>query len=389
MDLAARTCITAGVALASAVLAAVPVGQHLPDLRLARDLPQVSVSDVQLADAASGVMDLFAGVENELASLAHGAAAAALPAPPTGLPLSIQTWVDTFATAGTNLQAILNKFNAIPFPALQQIAANGIAYGNLYVGTFHTAAAAAAKYFLGSTATSFGPIVQTGFTQLASSNVQGALLSFYTALYVDPLLDIAFPLEKILTIPEYITANLAAATKYLMTTGVSDLGVYAFEGLPTEAEAALGASLQAVSNAYASGNLLEAASNLVNTPGAVANAFLNGYPTFGLLSNPSGLLNTVLNVIAPAVAKTMVAPGAVNITTGGSLQGAFQGFVNQLVNGWPALGSYLTSSVPAQLASVLQSIPSVLSNLPSIVSNFGGLVASNIGLLISNLLKLL
>ncbi|WP_211278377.1 hypothetical protein, partial [Mycobacterium heidelbergense] len=94
---------------------------------------------------------------------------------------------------------------------------------------------------------------------------------------------------------------------------------------------------------------------------------------------------TVLTTIAPGLAKNLVAPNAVNIATGGSLQGALQGFVTQLTNGWPSL-STAVSGISTGLTTLLQNVS---SQMPSLLASFGATFATNIGLLISNLLKLL
>ncbi|BBZ51754.1 hypothetical protein H7H82_05530 [Mycobacterium heidelbergense] len=389
MDLAARPHITAGIALASAaVLAAGPMAQHLPDVHVVQQLSQVSVSEIQLTGADS-VLDLFSGVENELASLASGASAAAVPAAaltdfinPAGLPLPIQTWINTFQTAGTNLQTTANLIQALPFPTLQQIAANWASYGDLYVGPYQVSANAAVNFYTGTAKADFWPLLNTAFNQIASGNISTAVNNLYLAFFQDPFVSIGEPLEKILQIPAYFTQNLANATKYLTTTGIALTAADLLAAL-SQTQSALGKSLQAASSAWAGGDPVGAISNLLNTPGAMVNGFLNGTNgTNGAL----GLLNTgVLKTIAPGLAKSIVAPNAVNIATGGSLQAALQGFANQLINGWPSL-SNAVSGVSSGLTTLLQSVS---SNLPSMLSSFGATLATNIGLLISNLLKLL
>ncbi|BBZ50367.1 hypothetical protein H7H82_00175 [Mycobacterium heidelbergense] len=410
MDLAARPRITLGVAVAAAsIITVTPVTQHLPGLHLAQRLSEVSVSDIRLTDASSAI-DLFTGMENELASLASGASAV-----PVGLAsaafdptqnLVVQTWMNTFQTAGANLETIYNTWSNIPAPLLQQVAANWINYGNIYVGSFQTAAAAAFKYFTGTGANNFAPSVQQAFTALMSGNFQNALNGLYSALYQVPLQNIGLPLESILNIPTDIVHEFYNATNYMLGAGVANAVTYGAIALPEYTEQAFSASTQAFISSWNAGDPLGALTNLANIPGATVNAFLNGNATGlgGLLSSTAfgksdtGLLNLVVNTIPQAMAKAIVAPGAINILTAKgnvgftALQTAFQSFVNNSINGWPALGSYLGSrlaNIPAELTAALQSIPSVLANLPSMLSNFGGALASSIGLLVSNLLKLL
>ncbi|QZA18432.1 hypothetical protein K3U93_04320 [Mycobacterium malmoense] len=105
MDLAARSHITAAAALASAaVLAAGPMAQHLPDLHLTQQLSRVSVANINLTDTASA-LDLFSGVESQLASLANGASAAAVSASLADN-LVVQTWSNTFANAADLLDVV-------------------------------------------------------------------------------------------------------------------------------------------------------------------------------------------------------------------------------------------------------------------------------------------
>ncbi|UNB93476.1 hypothetical protein [Mycobacterium malmoense] len=391
MDLAARPHITAGVALASAaILAAGPMAQHLPDTHLAQHLPTMSVSDIQLTGAADSMVDLLSGVENELASLASGASAAAVPAAaltdfinPAALPLPLATWVQTFQNAGANLQTALSNFQQLPLPVLQQVAANWLSYGDLYVSTWQTAAKNAVNFYTGThKLTNFWPLLYEAFNQIASGNISSAVTSLYSAFFLYPFEDIGLPLEHILEIPDYVTQNLANATSYL-TGSITVLGTNLIEVL-AQAETAFGTSLQAASSAWSTGDPVGAISNLLNTPGATVGAFLNA------INGKGGLLGTLLSktllqTLAPGMAESMVAPNAQNIATGGSLQAALQGFVTQLTNGWPSL-STAVSGINTGLTTLLQSVS---SNLPSMLSSFGTTLASNIGLLISNLLKLL
>lgn len=400
MDLPARPTIATTIALASAAaIATGPMVQLLPDLPLAKHLPEVSLSSIQLTDAASGMMDLFAGVENQLATLASGAAAAEVPAAVVSNAVNpIQTWITTFANAGTNLQNILSLYGKAPFPILQQVAANGVEYASEYVGSYQTAATSAVKYFTGTTSYAFGPLIQSGLTNLRAGQIATSVTNFYDALYLEPFTQILQPLESILNIPTQITANVAAGTKYFDTGAVVLAGLWGGINLPNAVQSGLGNSFQAVSDAWVAGDPVGVLTNLINSPGAVTNAFLNGIPSFGanidgLLSFQTvkganaGLLNIVLNTIEPAFAKAIVTPNAQNIGAGGSLVTAFQNFANQLISGWPSLAplASILNSIPGQLASLLQNIPSTLAGLPSML----GTLAGQVGTLLINLLKLL
>ncbi|ORA79776.1 hypothetical protein BST29_17965 [Mycobacterium malmoense] len=383
----ARHRITAGVALAAAsVITVAPVTQHLPDFHLAQQLSQVSISDIRLSDAADTMVDLFSGVENELASLASGsatAAAAGAALDPTQN-LIVQTWMQTFASASTNLQRIVGEMSAPPFPILQQVGANFADYGQLYVGAFQKVATNAVSYF--GTGGTFSKFMQTGITDLMAGNISGGLTQFYNGLWASPFAQFGIPLEGILKIPAYMTQNLANATNYMSTTGVVSLADLLL-GLPNVTQAALGTSLQTAFNAWYAGEPLLAITNLLNTPGAVMNTFLNGAgknATNGLLSKNFGAIEGLL-AIQKGITNQIIAPGSVNILAGGNVGTAIQQFGNQLVNGWPSL-SPVISNISSQLIGTLQN---VVTNFPAMLGNFGAALASNIGLLISNILKLL
>ncbi|BBZ50610.1 hypothetical protein H7H82_08330 [Mycobacterium heidelbergense] len=404
MDLTARPHITAGITLASAaVLAAGPMAQHLPGLHLAQHLPAVSVSDINLTDASSA-LDLFSGVESELASIVDGASAAALPASlasaafdPTQN-LIIQTWMKTFSTAGANLQTLYNQWSAIPAPLLQQVLANDIAYGNLYVGTYQAAANAAVKYFTTPVGVSFQRVLNTALADLNAGNLTGAYTNLWSAFVNYPFTAIFQPLNRILGIPIDITKNLSNATNYLLntnaTSGVSQIGL-SLLNFVNQPGIAFSASLQAALNAWNAEDPVVAVTDLLNIPGAVTNAVLNGNAAgqFGLISTKgSGLsfgpVETIGIKVLQNVATNIVAPNAANIMSGQSLQAAFQGFVNTLTNGWPSL-TPVVNDLSAGLTQVLNSIPSIVANLPSILGKVGGFVSGQVGLLIANLLKLL
>ncbi|BBZ49955.1 hypothetical protein H7H82_19690 [Mycobacterium heidelbergense] len=419
MDLAARPHITAGVALASAaVLAAGPMAQHLPDLHLAQHLPTVSVADINLT-AADGVLDLFSGVENELASLTSGASAAAVPAAaltdffdPSALPLPVYTWVSTLANAGTQLQATYNTWSATPFPVLQQIAANGISYVSDYVGAYQQAGTGAFNYLTGTATTDFMKWLNSAYSAYMTGNISGMVSDLYEGLYAEPIADILTPLESILKIPAYAAQNLSNGLNYATSTGIGSLGIYGIFDGPGDMISNLGTSLQTTFNLWNAGDQLGAVTNLINTPGTMANGFLNGLATKahplgtgGYLANPNGLLNQMANVLSQALAKTMVAPNAQNIASGGSLVAGFQNLGSQLISALPTasalsglnylgsglgnLANELGGNFAAQLTQLLQSVPSALANLPAMLGTMGGALAGQIGSWVAALLRLL
>lgn len=416
MDLTTRPPVIAGIAVISAaVLAAGPIAQQLPDLSSGpASARQVSVSDINLTGAADSVVDLFAGVENELASLAGGAAAAAaVPAGaltdfinPAALPLPAATWVNTLQTAGTNLQTLYNAWSVVPFPILQQVAANWVQYGNLYVGPWQSFANTLYGFYTGTANNDFIPLLQIAFTNFIAGKVSTGITDLYTAFVSHAIVSPATGLESILNIPQDITASLAAGTKSF-NSGVTTLGTEVTSMLNVT-QLAFGASLQAAYNSWQAGDQMGALTNLLNTPGATTNGFLNGSSGLsGLLSSRLGVLQTVVKNVQN-LATAIPAPGAAKVMSGGSLSAAFQGFLNQLISGWPQptqtglsylgngllnlaneVGVYAGGQLASQLTGMLQSIPSVLSSLPSALSNLAGTVATQIGSWIAAILRLL
>ncbi|MCV7379843.1 hypothetical protein H7K38_14425 [Mycobacterium alsense] len=387
MDLAARRPhISAGIALASAaVIAAGPMTQHLPKLDVAQHLPKVSVSDINLTDATESMMDLFAGVENQLASLASGgAAAAAVPAAVVSTVANpIQTWINTFETTGSNLQTIFNNWTRLPFPVLQQVAANWLQYGDIYTIQFKASANAAVKYFFGSGAGTLSRSLIQAQTNFAAGKIQQGIFQLVNGFWQNPITNIALPLESLTKVPIEITQNMANAVNYLGTTGITNLGLFGIVEWPTAAGFAFSQAMQPVYNSWVAGDPVGLATNLLNVAPITLNGMINGVPS-NILYGLTDLLDKVVNTVPQGLAGAIVTPGAQNITNGGSLSAALQGFVNQLMNGWPSLGS-VVNGIGGALTGSLQSLPSILSSLPSTL----GAIGTQIGTLLINLLRLL
>ncbi|BBZ52654.1 hypothetical protein [Mycobacterium heidelbergense] len=391
MDLAARPQITAGVALASAaVIAAGPMAQHLPDLHLTQQLRHVSVSEINLTDAAASAIDLFSGVENELASLAGGSVAAGVPAASISVN-PVQTWISAFQTAATNFQTIYNKWSAIPFPLLQQVVANDVGYANYYLNAYQRAANGVLTYFTSTTGINhFFPALVGGVADFQAGNITGGINAFYDAFYDFPVSQILEPLENILRIPSYMATNLSNALNYLTTTGLTYFGLSALIGLPGVIETALAKGMQTAYTSWASGDYLNGVLNLLNVPGLMANAALNAGGG-GVFGSGFGVLNTLGVTIPGAVTKDIVSPvaGTPNILAGGSLSAQIQAFANNLVTGWPSLQTVVGDVSNLVNNYLLPIVRGSLSNLPSVFSNIAGTITTQVGAWISAILRLL
>ncbi|QZA17246.1 hypothetical protein K3U93_22095 [Mycobacterium malmoense] len=253
----------------------------------------------------------------------------------------IQTWINTFTTAGVNLQTIYDEWSKIPFMLLQQVAANWVTYTSEYVGAYQAAANDAVSYFLGYGAGDFVPLIDKAFSDIAAGNIATAFSpTLWDALLFFPSIGVLADLESILELPGQAATNFANALTFLGNDAVVTLGEYVLVNPGAEFFKALGSSLQAVSDSWKAGDPLGAVINLVNTPGAVTGGVLNGVSgEYGYLSttNGWGLLSQLVNTIIPDLSKEIVAPNAPNVAEGGSLATTTQDFISQLINGWPSV----------------------------------------------------
>ncbi|WP_141772798.1 hypothetical protein [Mycobacterium malmoense] len=251
----------------------------------------------------------------------------------------IQSWMDLIQTTQTNLQTVTQDFLSLPFPAAQQLAANWLQFGDLYVSTMQTGATDAVSYFTGSGASDFLPLLYSGSQDLVAGNVAGWISNLINALYQQPLFQIGYPLEATLDIPKTMSTNFGYAVNALLGGGVTDLGVYLVLG-PGQIGHAFGSSLQAAVNSANSGDLAGAFINLLNVLPVTLDAIINGTgspPEFGLINTPYAGLYVELSDISYNLAQAIVAPNSQNIVNGGSLPVATQEFLTQLTTGWPSL----------------------------------------------------
>ncbi|WP_217808413.1 hypothetical protein, partial [Mycobacterium malmoense] len=335
----------------------------------------------------------------------------------------LRTWIDILPTALTQLLGIFGKgvmvpipytWTETPFPVAQQLAANGLQYATEYVESFQGAAANGVAFFTGTggAAYSFPELLQGASADFASGNITGAFADLYSALYYGPLYEMGLPLFGILHIPTYMMANLSAATDYLVNPGVTDIFLAGPLSLPQDAWTALGDGLQGVYDSWTAGDPLGVLTNLLNIPGAMTNAVVNGIQSpgieglyQGLLSYPqSSLIGEFVNILFPGLANAIVAPNAQNIVAGGSLRAALDGFLHVLLHGWPSLtgaGEAAASvasvtdfataasaaALPAGLPGIAPSIAADLSSIgPSVVADLASRLPVEFGTLAANVL---
>ncbi|ORA82765.1 hypothetical protein K3U93_07700 [Mycobacterium malmoense] len=260
----------------------------------------------------------------------------------------LQTWVDLFQAAGTNLEALFNAYSPL---IAEQVAANWIQYASLYVGGYQSAANGALDYFTSTTySLDFWPGVTAGLAAINSGQITTGVSDLTDAFFNGPINDVFQPMESILQIPVDLTQNLANVTKAVLGTPpdtnstIVALGEYALNGLGNGFSESLGDSLQTAYDAYAAGDLPDAVLNLLNTPGAVANAFINGISGHAGLLQPNALsalygpgLLPIFTYLTPhLVAGSLPITGGTDILAGGSLSAAWATFLNMATYGWPS-----------------------------------------------------
>ncbi|OIN78484.1 hypothetical protein [Mycobacterium malmoense] len=304
------------------------------------------------AAVGASLIALTPGVSNNLAvDLQHSAATIeqrAVQLASTDYAVNpLQTWLDVFTTAAANLQAIGSDWAQIPAILAQQVAANWIEYATEYVSSYQTAANAAVDYYLGAGSGDFAGTITQALSAVQTGNIGDAVENLYDAFIGAPLVLVFQPLEAIPQILNPITQNLANATDYLTVAGVQTLGDGVVVGvIPQLFVGGIAQPLQNAYDAFSAGDPVDGMLNLLNLPGAEANAVLNGVSLGGwtngggLLShgvaNVDGPLNALVNYIPQHLAPDLVAPQATNITTGGSLATTWATFLSQLTGGWPS-----------------------------------------------------
>ncbi|OIN82471.1 hypothetical protein K3U93_14420 [Mycobacterium malmoense] len=362
----------------------------------------------------------------------------------------IQTWIDVFTNSVANLQTVYNDWSQIPAVLLQQLAANWMQYASLYIGSYQAAANSALTFYTGTNpplnigswgSGAFWLNLASALTNIQSGNLTQAVNNITWAFPFGPIYQVLQPLENILNIPIYLTQNLASATYDILANPGTDpssikglivgLGAFVLFPFSGDLNVSLGGSLQAAYDAFAAGNVLDGVLNLLNTPGAVANALLNGIAggdgsgITGILTGlngfdgGTGLVPLLVNLFPGFLASNIVAPGATNITDGGSLAATFQALLTQLATGWPTPQEWVDSTVnlvqtyfgvggltgaasavalpvdfsavaPSFAAGVAGIAPSIAADFsavaPSIATNIAGTLAPELGALAAHLL---
>jgi len=260
-----RACLAGAVAIVGAgLIAANPVAPAIESHVVHRDVRLVSGADA-LIDAASS----------------------------TG---SLADWNTVITDAITNLQQIGTEFQADPFPALAQVLANQIEFGDTISTNLQSLDSG-----LSTLITDELPgQLQTLFSGIEAGDISTSVNNFTTGLLVD-LLPGASSLVNIFDIPGDIGQNLAN----LLTDNVPNIGLetlLAPVGILFGTSQALADGSQAIVDAVDAGQTDQAFADLLSLPAFVTNALLNGYDvsdTFGF--SYAGLLSSLESASGPGL----------------------------------------------------------------------------------------
>ncbi len=271
MHTAVRPYATVGVALVGAsVIAVAPVAAPLPDVHI----PSLRVP-VELTQMVN----------------------------------PIQTWVEVITTAIANATLLGQAALTPPAPILMQIITNQISYAKALGGGVSDALTYIRTVTLNpSNDFSIFAQVQNAITEIRGGNIAGGVqdlyLAFVTQLIV-PALDITGPLQTVIT--QIFTNALNVAN---LTSEVIALPFLSLLEVGLSYAGGFGAAAQAVFDNAVAGNLAGTITALLNGPGVITGALLNGFNgSPGILSPPGSLgliaaLLTVREAIAEALGAT-------------------------------------------------------------------------------------
>ncbi|SEB27082.1 MULTISPECIES: hypothetical protein [unclassified Mycobacterium] len=280
-----RRYSTAGIAMASAgVIALSPLTIPSPDLHL----------PAPTTVASTRTVDLTAFVN----------------------PLAV--WGDVLTTTVTDIGNLGQAFAADPFPLAKQVIANQIRYANQIL----TIGQGMAKGLI-NWANTVPDSLRTMAQQLAAGQVSDAVMSGW-GIFVNGVVGVMFPVLG-LDIPQQVTQNVANVVKAL-TPVIAQVG-FAVLNTMYQATDAFGDIAQNFYNAAKVGDIVTAASELINAPANLTGAVLNGwgegskgvygiFGSFGVVAAVMQGFKTIADAIKPPapeapVAATVDGPAAV------------------------------------------------------------------------------
>lgn len=295
MNLAIRSTLTAGIALAGAgAIALSPISPVISPLSDAT----ISVHSRSVPVELTALTDMFQGDP-------------------------ITVWSEVLGAAFAGATQIGNDMSANPLPVLNQIIVNQAGYAQLLATSLQATADSYTQFFTSDDDYRFKYFARQALDYLSSGNVTDAAAIMKEIVF--RLFAFANPLINISQIPISMSQNavkaFAVVPDLLMPLGLGVLNP--IEG----AILASGDSAQSILDAVNAGDPAAAFTALVNTPAVLTGAILNGYlhetggGTAGVLSWANAVFNrgliqsllvTVPQTIATAIGwqKPAAAPGA-------------------------------------------------------------------------------
>jgi hypothetical protein len=270
MQLALNRTVTAGVAFVGAsAIALTPIVAYSPAIQL----PSLRSAEVQMAAFVN----------------------------------PIEEWVQVIGTSFTNLSALGTQVQTDPTPILSKLASNFLANASTIADTAST--------LVGQAVATFAAIPQGFFdaaTQLAAGHIAEAVQTIWGTALLPPVFLAVIPISAAIPIIQTAVQNVANVIGALggvnlLLTGIAVISpIYA-------TITQFGDSAQAVLDAASAGDLETAASEFINAPAKLVNAFLNGNDmTPGLLTPLDGVGGggpiAALLKLRDAIADAIVAP---------------------------------------------------------------------------------
>jgi hypothetical protein len=247
---ASKFLLAGAAAVGVAAIAAQPTAQNIPAIQELQARAVQLVADVTTSDPAEVYQGLFANTFN-------------------------------------NLQALGTSYAATPFPLLSQLVENQEGYAAKVGASFTAAQTAfdtwwetgtrespAGKALLANvkTALAAGDLdtAYDSFNKLALFGIQNTLL---------PILNGSlFSSTTVMGIPQQMAQNVADAIGVTLTTGTLGFGAFQSIFAPASGAAFEGSrALNEIAAALQAGDVQGALTGIVNTPGDVTNALLNGF----------------------------------------------------------------------------------------------------------------
>jgi len=231
-------------------------------------------------------------------------------------PLAV--WGDVLTTTVTDIGKLGQAFAADPFPLAKQVIANQVRYANQLMSIAQGVGNGVVNW-----ANTVPDSLRTMAQQLAAGQISDAVMSGW-GIFVNGVVGVLFPVLQ-LDIPQQVAQNMANVVKAI-TPVVAQLG-FAVLNTMYQATDAFGDIAQNFYDAARVGDIVTAASELINAPANLTGAVLNGwgegskgmygiFGSFGVVAAVMQGFKTIADAIKPAapeapVAATVDGPAAV------------------------------------------------------------------------------